>query len=78
MLWRGAEAGFGFWRWKSGRGPSPGCKGLARRVVPWLLLRSFLPSCAICDGSMGREKIRLYACAGNRQLVLELYFEERD
>jgi len=35
-----------------------------------------VPSCAICDASMRRDKIRLYACAGDRQLVLELDFEE--
>jgi hypothetical protein len=72
MLWRGAEAGCGVSRWESGWRAWPGRDGIARRVWPWFLLCSFLPSRAICDGSMGREKIRLYACAVRRQLVLGL------
>ena len=36
----------------------------------------FLSSCAISDGSMTQRKIGLYACAGHRQLVLELYYSK--
>ncbi len=52
MLWRGVEARCGISRWKGGWSAWSGRDGMARRVFPWFLQCSFLPSCAISDGSM--------------------------